>query len=364
MPAAISTDAESLLAGSGYLWGESRWSNGSVLISAPEELAGELAGMLRRGVTSDGLAHCPGLLGLALVRAKSASDAPADLAAGCTDLLAEVAARVDGTQNGPSAVLLGVARGWRRTLLKARRAEAAQLLHVEINHFRKEREDPLIEAMADELYAQDAAYRLRHRQRSEEEIAAQSAAMGIDWLAQHRSYLRIWTPVTGMRADLLRLMEYLEADDEDHDVIADRLCSLTWFYARFLREMARFVEEQGGLWLLSDPEAEAEVAEAVYQLTALTPFGEADDSWLRLLLAKAEQQELEPFADLLIAAGERRRELMGAWVRWARREDDSVLRDGPPAAVDRWVAVGERFVRLVEDDRLRLMTYLHLSAST
>lgn len=325
-----------------------------MLISAPEELAGELAGMLRRGVTSDGLIECPGLLGLALVRAKSASDAPADLAAGCVGLLAEVTARVDGERHGPSAVLLGVAPGWRRSLLKTRRAQAAQLLHIEVDHFRKEREDALIEAAADELYAQDAAFRLRHRPRTDEEIAAQSAAMGIDWLAQHRSYLRIWTPVTGMRADLLRLMEYLDADEEDHDAIADRLCSLTWFYARFLRELARFVEEQGGLWLLSDPDAEAEVAEAIYQLTVLTPFGEADDSWLRLLLGQAEQQELEPFADLLIAAGDRRRELMGAWIRWARREDGSVLREGPPAAVDRWLAIGERFIGLVEEDWMKV----------
>lgn len=321
-----------------------------MLISAPEELAGELAGMLRRGVTSDGLTECQGLLGLGLVRAKSATDTPADLAAGCVGLLVEVAARVDGVQHGPSAVLLGIAPGWKRTLLKARRAQVAQLLHVEIDHFRKEREDPLIEAVADELYAQDAAYRLRHRQRSEEELAAQSAAVGIDWLAQHRSYSRIWTPVTGMRADLLRLMEYLAAEEEDHDAIADRLCNLTWFYARFLRELARFVAEQGGLWLLSDPEAEAEVAEAIYQLTALTPFGEADDSWLRLLLGQAEQQELEPFTDLLIEAGERRRELMGAWVRWTRREDGSELRDGPPAAVDRWLSIGARFIQLLNED--------------
>lgn len=328
-----------------------------MLISAPEELAGELAGILRRGVTTDGLAECPGLLGLALVHAKSASDAPADLAAGCVGLLVEVAARVDGAQHGPSAVILGVAPGWRRSLLKARRAEAAQLLHIEIDHFRKEREDALIEAVADELHAQDAAYRLRHRRRSEEELAAQSAAMGIDWLAQHRSYLRIWTPVTGMRADLLRLMEYLDPPEEDHDVVADRLCSLTWFYARFLRELARFIEEQGGLWLLSDPDAEAEVAEAIYQLTVLTPFGEADDSWLRLLLAQSEQQELEPFADLLVLAGERRQELMSAWVHWARREDGSVLRGGPPGAVDRWLAAGETFISLVERDRERNVSW-------
>ena len=114
-----------------------------MLISAPEDLAGELAGMLRRGVSSEGLLASQALLGLALVRAKSPTAEPGDLAAAATGLLTEIAALVDGQRYGASAVLLAVCPGWRGTLLKSRRAEAAQLLGIDVDYFRKEREDGL-----------------------------------------------------------------------------------------------------------------------------------------------------------------------------------------------------------------------------
>lgn len=70
-------------------------------------------------------------------------------------------------------------------------------------------------------------------------------------------------------------------------------------------------------WLLSDPEAEIQAANAISQLDAYVPLGEMDCSWLRQLLAQADNHELEPFTELLIDAGERRRELMRCWMRWA-----------------------------------------------
>lgn len=326
----------------------------TVPISAPEELAGELAGLLPSGATTGGLRECQALLGLALVHAKSATGSTDDRAAALQGLLTEAAVRVDGVRDGTTAALLGLARGYRGSLLKTRRAQAAALLNVGVDHFRKEREEGLLEALADELYALDAAFRLRHRHRMEGERRPEESALRIDWLAQHRSYRRIWTPVTGMRNDLIVLLCYLRGTPGDRPGISDRLSSLTWFYARFLRELERFVEREGGLWLLADAESEERVSSAIYSLGFNTPFGEADDSWFRLLLRQAEAEELDPFTDLLIAAGEPRRELMAAWMEWAGSCSGDLGRDDPGCEVHAWFSAAEEFIRLIDEDWLRV----------
>jgi hypothetical protein len=320
--------------------------------ASPSELAAELAVLLRSGVTTEGLRDCANVLDLALVRAKSASDQSADLAVAAHTLLTEAAKRADDGSFGPAATLLGLAPGTRGSLLKERRRQAAELLHVSTEHLRKEREPLLTEAVADELYAADSAYRLRHRHRTEAERQPEQSRLGIDWLEQHRSYRRIWTPVSGMRNDLDVLRDYLAAEDENQAAIADRLCSITWHWARFELALERFVRERGGLWLLADMESEIAVADAIHQLQLCVPLGEADCSWLRTLLLDSPHEELDGFADLLVEAGARRKELMGVWMEWAGcpQPDDS------DCACDYhgWQRTAADFIRLIDEDWYRL----------
>src|SRR5262245_54154479 len=172
-------------------------------IPSPADLASELGALLRSGVTTEGLRNCPAILDLSLTEAKSASETTADLAVAADVLIREAARRVDnGDAYGAAGSLLGVAPGTRGDLLKTRREKAAKALFVSAETLRKEREDGLLEAVADELYAADSAYRLRHRHRTEAEREPQDNRLGIDWLEQHRSYRRIWTPVSGMSNDV------------------------------------------------------------------------------------------------------------------------------------------------------------------
>lgn len=326
---------------------------------SPADLAAELGGLLRPGVTTEGLRQCPSILGLALTNAKSASDGDADLAVAAHTLISEAAKRADGGNHGSASTLLGLAPGTRGSLLKDRRRQAAQALHVSAEHFRKEREDSLVEAVADELHGADSAYRLRHRHRMEAERSPEQSGLGIDWLEQHRSYRRIWTPVSGMRSDLVVLRQYLTAEDEDQPAIADRLVNISWHWARFCLALERFVKEQGGLWLLADMDSEIAAAEAIYQLGLLVPLGETDNSWLRTLLAEAPHEELEGFGDLLIEAGERRRELMGAWLDWAScpEPNDS----GCECDLHAWFRAADGFIRLIDGDWYRVADFYRAS---
>jgi hypothetical protein len=333
-------------------WGT--WVNQTAAPS-PADLAAELGGLLRSSVTSEGLRNCAAILSLALTRAKSASDETADRAVAAHTLITEAAKRVDDGAYGPAATLLGLAPGTRGSLLKERRRQAADLLHVSPEHLRKEREPLLVEAVADELYAADSAYRLRHRHRTEAERQPEQSRLGIDWLKQHRSYRRIWTPVSGMKNDLKVLRGYLAADDEDQPAIADRLANITWQWARFELALERFVEEQGGLWLLADVDSEIAAADAIYQLQLNVPLGEADSSWLRTMLMDTPHEELDGFGDRLVEAGERRRELMGLWLAWAScpAPDESDC----ACPLHAWLLAAEQFIRLIDDDWYRVADF-------
>lgn len=70
-------------------------------------------------------------------------------------------------------------------MLKQRRHQLAQLLVVSQDHVRDYREDGLIEAVADEPYAMDSAYRLRHKHRSEGERQPADTRTGVNWLERH-----------------------------------------------------------------------------------------------------------------------------------------------------------------------------------
>lgn len=324
---------------------------------SPAELAAELARLLRGGVTSEGLRSCPAILGLTLTRAKSATEQTDDLAVAAHTLIGEAVARVDDGAGGPAALLLGLAPGSRGSLLKERRRQAAEAIYVSAEHLRKDREPLLLEAVADELYAADSAYRLRHRHRTEPEQTPQASGLRIDWLAQHRSYRRIWTPIHAMRADLAVLLRYLSAEQEDQPAIADRLVNLTWQWAKFQRELERFIEEQGGLWLLADADSEIAVADTLYRIEFYVPLGETDCSWLRTLLAETPHQELDGFGDRLIAAGERRRELMAVWIAWARACSGNLDAEDPGCRLHAWMSAAEEFVRLIDGDWYRIADY-------
>lgn len=329
---------------------------GTSVNSAPADLAAELKGLLRSGITSDGLVGCQAILGLELTKAKSASEAAADRAVAAFTLITEAAKGVDHGAYGPAATLLGLAPGTRGSLLKERRRVAAELLYVSPEHLRKEREPMLIEAVADELYAADSAYRLRHRHRTEAEREPEGSGLRIDWLEQHRSYRRIWTPLTGMRNDLAVLRDYLAAEREDREAVADRLCSLTWHWARFELALERFVRDQGGLWLLADRDSEIAAADAIHQLQLNAPLGEADCSWLRTLLLETPHEELDGFSDRLIAAGKRRKELMGVWLAWAGRQEPADC----PCGYHAWQRAAGQFIRLIDEDWYRVADWYRL----
>jgi hypothetical protein len=394
----------------------------SVAPPSPEALAADLAAMLRTGVTVERCRSAAALPTLELVKAKAASSAVDDLAVSGVNLIREACAAVDG-DSGATALLLGLAPGSRGRLLKDRRREAADALSYSVEHLRKDREPLLLEAVADELYAMDSAYRLRHRHRTEAEREPPDSRLKIDWYEQHRRYGRIWTPIVALRADLLVLVDWIREiraaaasapgeavidtdalpDDADPTRLVaeeggivcgvrvdrewwrhfnERSAQMTWRLAQHSRELVTFVDRDGGLFLMADAESEVRAVDALYRVGIYVPFGDANVSWMRRLLADVPHQELDVFMERLFADEERWPANYRAWLNWAgdlldsgdvasERDDASptlMAEQGeevslaitpaaarePASTCGQWLAAAEELITLVEADWFRV----------
>lgn len=328
-----------------------------MLVLTPEEIAEQLARLLPTGATVKALTENPALLGLAVIAAKSPSDDPKDLAVAAIQVIHQAATDVDSDRNGVAASLLGLADNTKRLSAAKRRQRAAEKAGYNAEHFAKTKVTPALEATAEAIYAIDSGYRLRHKHRIEAESTPTESGIRIDWLAQHQAYRRIWTPLTGTRNDVLVFAKYLAAEKEDQPAIADRLCSISWHWAKYLNALDQFVEEDGGLWLLADKEAEVTAADSLYLVGFYSPLGETDNSWLRVLLNRSERQELDTFTDELIEAGDRRRELMNVWIDWVK---SALTKDGEIAVgtdLAKWLDATDTYLRLIDEDWYKVADY-------
>jgi hypothetical protein len=251
-------------------------------------------------------------------------------------------------------------------LLKDRRKDAADALNYSAEHLRKDREPLLLEAVADELYAMDSAYRLRHRHRTEAEREPPDSPLRIDWYEQHRRYGRIWTPIVALRADLLVLVDWLrdirsvaagapgelvvdtDAMPADADPVAfaaateeggvvcgirvdrewwrhfnQRCAQLSWRLAQHSREFVAFVDRDGGLFLMADAESEVRAVDALYRVTIYLPFGDRDVSTMRRILGEVPQQELDVFMERLLGDQATWPPTFAKWLSWAAALLDS-----------------------------------------
>jgi hypothetical protein len=220
--------------------------------------------------------------------------------------------------------------------------------------------------VADELYAMDSAYRLRHRHRMEAERDPPDSRLRIDWYEQHRRYGRIWTPIVALRADLLVLVDWLrdiravaakvsgelvvdtDAMPADADPVVfaaaaeeggvvcgirvdrewwrhfnQRCAQMTWRLAQQSRELVAFVDRDGGLFLMADAESEVWAVDALYRVTIYLPFGDRDVSSMRRILGDVPQQELDVFMERVLGDEERWSLTFAKWLNWAAALLDS-----------------------------------------
>ena len=237
-----------------------------------------------------------------------------------------------GSEQEAAEYLLGLVPGSGRWTLTRRRASAAEVLGLQPDTFRKKPEQQVIDAIAEAVLEvlHDAGMRQARTQMAARRHPSDSR-LAVRWVERFEAYYRIWTPLSGLAADLeAAIATYSHAPANhypwDPDVPAhydpiyqadNYAMQALYHYTCFQLERKRFISRHGGLWLASDAETEQHIADTVYRIGWLSPFTEEDDAWLRRHLADARWHETDHFLDTIqrLANGER---LLRGWVSLTR----------------------------------------------
>lgn len=190
-----------------------------------EQLAGELTGLLRRGLPADEATAGAVLPNLKSVFARAVH--PDELLSrldALNRLLPELLGQLDDeTYREAARSLFGLAPGTRRARLTDRRRQAADLLVYNLDHFRTRIEPEIVRAVAEEVQRDLLRYRSRVKRAVETlEPTGDTPRLTAEHLTHEEELIsRIWQHVYGLRAELIAHLRLVEqpgyaGQAEDH----------------------------------------------------------------------------------------------------------------------------------------------------
>lgn len=246
------------------------------------------------------------------------------------ELLRAALASMDGSQ---AASLLSLAMGlipdYRGVKTSVLRELAAAESGVSVSQFRNAREPMLIGMLAEEILKTVHRHHLRLTALGMERRTAVTTRLAFDWLGRFEAMYRVWTPVSAIGGNLAAFRSTMLEDpavwhqepDEDGWEYSNRTQAIGHMraalasYAEFQVERQRYIIEHGGLWLLSDAQAEQELADAVHRISWHSASNERDDSYLRIAFGDQSGGEEHNFFELL-PQDQILRDTFTEWLEW------------------------------------------------
>ena len=180
-------------------------------------------------------------------------------------------------------------------------------------------------------------------------------------IAEHyKYYFRIFTPVYAVARDLeTYLIRRRRQPGKDLSAV---LRTLIWRYTQWQLALSMLIEDLGGNWIVSTPEAEDELVNSEYEARVLLPISEHDESKLRLALRRADTPELESFESELDKSVRTR--VVRRLKNWADRCDCNPRRPKRSCEPHRTVKVCDTFTTALEREWYRLGAWYHLPPET
>ena len=295
----------------------------------------------------------------------------------------------DGRWGRTASILFGLAPGTRGDEPSDLREEAAAEFGVGRSRWRNHWERLVIGQVAELLQGACHKHQMRLTHLALERRAPASSRLAVAWVERFEAYYGIWSPVHGLGADLTAYRATLLDPDRPYDwepseqypegysqeeQAAGYATDALFHFAAHLVAVESFVIRHGGLWLLSDQQAETEVADAVARIRLASPMNEEDDSFLRLVHAEAKG-ELHPFRNRC-RGDEVMAELHHDWQAFVATcacqwEGDDVGRGYFPThrlhpgievgcQVHAIITAANDYCRLVDDDWDRIADWYHL----
>jgi hypothetical protein len=222
-----------------------------------------------------------------------------------------------GTLGDVAEYTFGLLQGTKLLPAPERRKRAAKAQNVSVDRFRKAYERPVIEQVAEGVLALCHNGKLRQARVDMERRHPADSRLAVQWVERFEAYNRIWTPVWKLAADLEAAIDTRYEQPSEHlpwdpnsarafdpeDQASGYARFALHAYAWYQLELKKFMTRHGGLWLLSDADAEVQASDAIYRIGWHNPLNEEDDSWLRRQLADSRHEEQEHFAHLLDTVG-------------------------------------------------------------
>jgi hypothetical protein len=295
------------------------------------EIRAAIESLVETSATAEAIKGQRALLELDYLVAEATAEGTLDidieeLARRCRLILHEVAGRLGSAERDPSkgdgpAVqkYLGLEPGMSGAPRARRKQLAAAALDIQPDslthpHPGGSRIGGLLDRFSQALVDLDENYRLQAQRREmRQRRLPQESALQVPWIDLFKAYYRVWGRVSGLGIDIRYALEHRRKGDDD--AFHRFALSSLFFYAAFEERLARHVDEQGGLWLLTNVSLEEKLVEAMWAISHEMELTGYETSVLRIALRADD--ELAPFVrqvqagedDDLRAIGER-------WIAW------------------------------------------------
>ncbi|GJM39037.1 MAG: hypothetical protein DHS20C19_24040 [Acidimicrobiales bacterium] len=282
-----------------------------------DDLIAELALIRRHGITQLRTLDLPALQQAALAAGHNPTNGRIEAPQLETLIRDGIAELGGGTIADTLEILLGLEPGTRGNPPPQLRADAAERWGISLSRFRHRWEPHILSQLADAILTRCHHHAMRLAHLALERRTPTTSRLAIAWVERFEAMYRLWTPIYALAADLTaqRSTQFHPPRRDGSDAGGYVTFALS-HYTDLLIETRRYQHRYGGLWLLSDHQAEQDLADALYRITWHTPNNERDDSYLRTLTDTHPEQHqlLEAIANDPIGA-----DIHHEWQDWARR---------------------------------------------
>jgi hypothetical protein len=294
-------------------------------IPDPAEISGDLRKVARAGWRPARWTDCEVLLGLSIVGAPAGSSRPLDRAMSLRDVLLEAVGHLGEGPSGEAVrLLLGIDARSRGLLLKNRRDLAASAIGIEAETFRKGWEAELLGELAEEIYQLENERRIpiRVKGRKRDGPVFDDLRYGTQGkpLDRREAEARLLATMYELRADLLAVAQASEPRTSQIESTVRKQQAL-WCYARFVDQMARFVDNYGSALVLAGNEVTAR--EATSLLGWRPPLDDGDLTCLRLAVADVSSSRDIPVFLAHLASSDRGSAIIESWMTWLAYTSDA-----------------------------------------
>lgn len=238
-----------------------------------------------------------------------------------------------GSYGEATGKLFGLGPDDRTLTAGVRRANAAQALGVSLRTLTRKHETLILGQLAGQILRLCTEQRLGDARRQLDPRPQAESALSLHWIEMFQAYFRLYTPISGLANDLTAYRSTLLEEQRVYDhrfgtegpddmgysqeEQAEGYASYALYhYTRHQWEFERFITRYGGMWMLSDAQAEQDAPDTIARIRWYSPYSERDDSFLRTLLDETPNQELHGFLERL-EQSELGKAKHQAWQDWA-----------------------------------------------